>query len=380
MNNLLATPTLGYGCYALSGAYGKAPDAQTSVRLLEYAYELGIRFFDTAQGYDETEALLGKALGKRRKEAFIASKVSPAPGGRPSLTRERVIAACESSLANLGTDYIDLYQVHFNDPFTPVSETVAALEELKQGGKILNYGLGHLPLARTEEYLCAGSATTVLVEMNALSTHRYDELQALRQKHRFSIIAFSPTARGLLTGKVRAETVFSADDMRSLDPQFRMSRLALGLGVASELERIGAELARTASQVAIAWVLGRPGVSIALIGPKNPQHLRENCAALTLRLDMSTQHRLNAIVAEHAAKLRAALDEEVASIVHTPLPPCKDEAGKALIYALEYVTEQGVLPEKDATVMFRHLLSSLRGKPSIPLADIQKTLASYTKS
>ncbi|MBS3938271.1 MAG: aldo/keto reductase [Peptococcaceae bacterium] len=370
----LNLPTLGYGCYGLGGAYGKPPETRVAVRLLQNAHELGIRFFDTADGYGDTESLLAKAFKTCRHEVFLATKMGPGKGGQFNLIQQRVIAACNASLQNLGTDYIDLYQIHFDDPHTPVYDTVAALKYLQQAGKIREYGIGHLPFSRTTEYLKTGSPSTVMVEVNAVSLSRYNELSALLQRHDFSIIAFSATARGLLTQKVTEQTVFAPEDIRSLDPQFRGAKLASGLEMAKWLGRIGIERDKTPSQIALAWVMGKTGVDVVLTGPKDPHHLQENCEVLNWRLDISAQRELDDLAQRLAAETEAEVEAEVDHILSSPLPPCEHEAAKDLIYALEYVAERGVTSLEEVSSLFRHLLSTLQGKPTRPLTHVQESI------
>lgn len=179
---------LGYGCYALGGAYGHKIEITRATELIHLAYDLGIRFFDTADQYG-TEAVLGKALGSLRPKVAIATKV----GAKGGLTRKNILASCEASLKRLQTDYIDLYQVHYDDPAVSVEEVVETLEFLKAMGKIRHYGIGHLPLDKTLQYLELGQPQTVLAEMNAASLDRYQELRPLQQEHDFAIIAFSVT-------------------------------------------------------------------------------------------------------------------------------------------------------------------------------------------
>lgn len=126
----LTVSRLGYGCYAFGGAYGRR-DPDVWSRALRLAMELGVNYFDTAESYGPAEEILGRELGARREQIVLATKVGLGPLGKPDLSAARVVAACEGSLRRLGTAWIDLYQVHFDDPHTPVAETVGALESLK---------------------------------------------------------------------------------------------------------------------------------------------------------------------------------------------------------------------------------------------------------
>ena len=147
---------IGLGGYALSGAYGKK-DPQQFTSIVQGAYERGVNFFDVADIYGPAEQILGQAVAPFRQKVWLATKVGWGSQGKPDCSPEHIRASCEKSLKNLRTDTIDLYQIHFNDPGTPVEVTVAALEKLKSAGKIRYYGIGHVPPDRLEAFLPLGS-------------------------------------------------------------------------------------------------------------------------------------------------------------------------------------------------------------------------------
>ena len=193
---------IGVGCYALSGVYGPK-DVDEFKRMLNRAYELGVNFFDTAEAYGDAEQVLGQAVKPYRQEIYVATKVGVKKGVKANLSAEYIRSACEQSLQNLQTDYIDLYQVHFDDPHTPIEETVGAFEELVGKGKIRRYGVGHLPAERMETYCEVGKPFSALMELSAAARYSLKELLPLCRKHGLGTIAFSATGRGLLTGKYK---------------------------------------------------------------------------------------------------------------------------------------------------------------------------------
>ncbi|HOB90779.1 MAG: aldo/keto reductase [Bacillota bacterium] len=203
---------VGVGCYSLSGAYGRK-DVDQVVSMLQRAYELGVNLFDTAEAYGDAETVLGDAVRPFRDKVLISTKVGVREGIKPSLTRSYVHAACEDSLRRLKTDWIDIYSVHFDDPDTPVEETVEALDDLIAQGKIRSYGLGHLPLSKAVEYMTKGSVFSVLMEFSAVSRQSSRQLIFVCQQHGAAAIAFSVTGRGLLTGRVGRETRFEEGDI-----------------------------------------------------------------------------------------------------------------------------------------------------------------------
>lgn len=345
---------LGYGCYALGGAYGGKVDPAQAVKLIRLAYALGIRFFDTADLYG-TEEVLGKAVRPFRSQVALATKVGVTPRGQACLQRKHILAACEASLQRLQTDYIDLYQVHYHDPHTPVAEVVDTLEDLKSQGKIRSYGVGHLPLDITRQYLELGQPQTVLAEMNVAVLDRYLELHPLQQKYDFGLIAFSVTGRGLLTGSLPSAPQFENTDIRSLDPLFQREKLASGLRLAEKLTEAGRKIMATPAQVAIAWVLNQPGVVAALTGPTDPNHLRENCAALKLELDSSLQQEITDIIRRETALRQTLIKHEVQAIVHRPLSNY-EQATKDILYVLEYCLESGRIPYHTGIELFAELM------------------------
>jgi aryl-alcohol dehydrogenase-like predicted oxidoreductase len=348
--NRLSLSQLGFGCYGLGGAYGRQVDAPTATRLIHMAYDLGIRFFDTADNYG-AEEVLGKALGSRRTRVVLATKV----GAGGNLSREHIVESCQASLRRLATDYLDLYQVHYDDPKTPAAAVVETLEDLKGQGKIRAYGLGHLSRRRLEEYLHWGRPATVLAEFSAAARDRYMELRPLQGRYDFGIVAFSITGRGLLTGTISANPAFAPADIRRLDPLFRRARLAWGLKIADRLRKGARDFGVTPAQMAIAWVLHQPGIVSALTGPLNPDHLRENCVAREIKLDPAWLGDFQAFLCQGEAELRRRVGEEICSILSKAAPEQED-----LVYVLEHCVEMELLAPELAADLFARLLTQGR--------------------
>ena len=346
-------PRLGYGCYALGGAYGTKVEPTGAIKLIETAYDLGIRFFDTADQYG-SEEVLGRAVQSFRQQIAIATKVGAGPGGKGNLTRSHILTSCEASLERLGTDYLDLYQVHYDDASTPVADVVRTLELLKSQGKIRAYGIGHLPLTKTQEYLALGNPKTVLAEFNAAAPARYREILPLQEQYEFGIIAFSITGRGLLTGKVSPSPQFSANDIRRLDPLFKRHKLASGLRIMETLQEMGREIGATPAQLAIAWVLNQKGITLALTGPTNPDHLRENCSALNLHLEKACLAELDAFLRQEEETSRQQIAQEVFSILNTPVTQ-EDQGLADIVYILEHCIEAKLIPYTTGVQLFSAL-------------------------
>ena len=197
----LTLSAIGVGGYALAGAYGPV-DRGEFLTLLRRAHDRGVTLFDTAGNYGDAEALLGAAVRPFRDEVLLATKVGSPEGAPPRLDREAVEAACRRSLHRLGTDRIDLMQVHFDDPATPVEDTVGALEGLREGGLIHHYGVGHLPAHRVARYLEVGEPFSILMELSAVSRESRRSLLPFCGEAGPIAIGFSVTGRGLLTGTI----------------------------------------------------------------------------------------------------------------------------------------------------------------------------------
>lgn len=330
----LTLSAIGVGGYALAGAYG-AVDPRDFSGLLRRAHDLGVTFFDTAGNYGDAEAVLGAAVRPFRHEVLLATKVGSPEGAPPRLDREAVEAACRRSLQRLGTDRIDLLQVHFDDPGTPVEETVSALEGLRAGGLIRHYGVGHLPATRVARYLEVGRPLSVLMELSAVARDSRRTLLPLCGGSGPAAIGFSVTGRGLLTGTIGPEPAFEEGDIRNFDPLFQRARLASGRRITAHLVSLARELGRTPAQVAVAWVLAQPGVVCALTGPRRLVHLEENLGGCGWRLPDEALSGMEALFAREDAALADAEAATVEAILAGPLPPDPTAAFRDLVYALE---------------------------------------------
>ena len=366
----LSVSEIGVGCYALSGAYG-ARDAGGFKQMLRHAFDLGVTFFDTAEAYGDAERVLGEVVHPYRDEVVIATKVGIREGLTPNLSKEYVHAACTRSLQQLQTDYIDLYQVHFDDPNTPVEETVDALEELAREGKIRYYGVGHLPVDRIETYCRVGKPFSVLMELNAAARAAREQLLPLCRKHRLGAIAFSTTGRGLLTGKIQRDTGFGPDDLRRMDPLFQRERFQSGLRIADRLAALGKEHGKTPAQVAIAWVLAQQGVISALTGPSSIAHLEENVGASGWTPSTRDLTALERFLAEEEEQLKEEQQSSLRRILTTALPQDPAKALVDLVYVMETAVELGRASEKDVMPILRELLPMQKALNKSSLAKLQ---------
>lgn len=347
---------LGFGCYGLSGAYGANLSEKEISYILNYAYELGILFYDTSSVYSNTEEIIGKTLRNQRSNISISSKVGATKDNKFNLSKNHIITSCEMTLNNLQTDYLDLYEVHFNDSNTPIYETIDALEELKKSGKIKHYGIGHLPMDVSLEYLKLGNISTILGEVHAANTSRYKELHSLQDIYDFQIIAFSAAGRGIFSGNFNSNTEFSHKDIRNVDPLFKYSKLDSSLAIAEKLKIIGAKHNKTPTQVAISWVMAQPGVMTALTGPCNLDHLKENIVPLSWKLDIDTINELTTFIHAEEKKLLDLSFKEICHILTEPLLLDFEQNYKNLIYVMENCIENKLLPSHKVIPKYLDLL------------------------
>jgi len=365
----LTLSEIGLGCYALTGAYGRK-DKAAFTRVIARAHELGVTFFDTADHYGEASQVLGQAVRGFRDEVVIAIKVGVTEDGGRDLSRAHVVASCEESLRSLGTDHIDLFQVHFDDPKTPVAETAAAMEELRAAGKIRAYGVGHLPAERVAEWLATTGAVSVLMELSAAARASRRGLLPLCTQHGAGALAFSVTARGLLTGRIKPGHAFEDGDIRNIDALFQQGSFESGLRVADRLAEIGARHGRTSAQTAIAWVLAQPAVVSALTGPSSLEHLEENLAASGFTLEPEELAEMEALFAREDEAVAVFRRERMASILATPLDADRDAALRDLVFVMEAAADFGLLDEARLLEVARPVLGARRESPAEASADL----------
>jgi len=346
---------IGIGCYALSGAYGYK-DPQVFTKILRRAFDLGINFFDTADTYgDKAEEILGAALKPYRDQVYIATKVGIREGVQPRLTKQYVKQACENSLKRLDTDHINLYQIHFDDPTTPVEETVQALESLKTAGKIWKYGVGHLPIEKMKSYATRGDIFSAMFELSAVSRDSRQEIIPFCQKSDLAGIAFSVTGRGILTGKLNSDVTFQAGDIRILDPLFQRERFESALKITQEITKIGKMYGKTPVQVAINWVLAQPMIICALMGASSIAHLEENIGGGGWQLDANTLKELDDLFEQENQLLEVQQSKVIRNLLNQALNPDPMQAFTDLIYIIETAVLLKIVKEAEFLPLFIEL-------------------------
>jgi aryl-alcohol dehydrogenase-like predicted oxidoreductase len=349
---------IGLGTYALAGVYGRKDQAEFT-RVVKRALDLGVTFFDSAPVYGDGERLLGEVLGGVRREIVLSTKVAAGVDKGFSCSFEAIVASCEESLGRLRTDYIDLYQIHFDDGKTPTGEVVRAMEHLRAAGKIRAYGIGHVSYERAAEYLAAGRVATVMGELSAASRKYHAKMLPLVRKHGAGYIGFSLTGRGVLTGAVSGRDGLQPGDIRTMDALFAGAKLASALRIKAAFQAAAAPLDASPAQIAIGWALAQEGVVTGLVGPSTVAHLEEDARASDLDIPAPLIRELDALLASDEARLQGDLREEVASI----LKQAVTDVGQApnLVYVLESLAELELAPEEDLIGCFKQLLAVMHG-------------------
>jgi aryl-alcohol dehydrogenase-like predicted oxidoreductase len=300
----LEVSRLGLGCMGMSAFYtGKGSDDGESIRTVHRALELGVTFFDTAEIYGPytNEELLGRALAGRWDDVVIASKFGllshrGGDGGRTIDGHpDNVRAAVEGSLKRLGTDHIDLYYQHRMDPKVPIEDTVEALADLVQAGKIRHIGLSE-PAPETIRRAHAVHPVTAVQSEYSLWTRDPEAavLPVLRELG-IGFVPYSPLGRGFLTGQITSVDDLDSDDFRRNNPRFEGENLRRNLRIVDEVRAVAAEADATPAQVALAWVLAQGDDLAPIPGTKRVSRLEENVAADALELTADQLARLTAI-------------------------------------------------------------------------------------
>lgn len=284
------------GCEQLGGTDWGKFDRAGSERAVARAADLGINVFDTADVYSlgESERSLARALGPRRHEMFIVTKGGVRWELQPGQPRARcwfdlspayLRQALEDSLRRLELDSIPLYLLHAPDPSVPIAESLEAVLELKDAGKIGAIGLSNFPLAEIKRAHEIAPIAAVELRYNLLERGPEAELFPWCRERGIGVLAYGPLAEGLLAGNYTAESRFGPDDRRSRLPHFHGARLRESLGVVERVRLAARERSATPAQIAVNWVLSRDAVTSAVVGVKSVQQVEEAAASAGLAID-----------------------------------------------------------------------------------------------
>ncbi|MBI3944211.1 MAG: aldo/keto reductase [Chloroflexi bacterium] len=283
---------IGLGTWPIAGAMGAIGD-QAAIATIRAAIDHGITLLDTAQGYFRSEEIAGYALKDGyRDRCFLATKVSH------KYSKEDILAAIDNSLRKMQMDYVDLYQVHSWRPEYPIEETMATMKQLQDAGKIRYIGVSNFSAGQMAQALQITRFHSDQPRYNMFNREIEPEILPFCEKHGIGILAHTPLAKGLLTGKYTPGATFKQDDQRSKMPRFQGETFAQFLAVAGELNEIAQEKGLTLVQLAMAWLLRLPAVTCVLGGAKTPEQVIEYAGAAGVKFTDSELACIEQILAK----------------------------------------------------------------------------------
>ena len=291
-NSYLEASVVGFGCHPMGrGQFGAFEDDE-AIAAVHTARDLGITLFDTAAvyGWGYSEQLLGRALKGRRHEVVLVTKggrrwdrgvTDPAVGRRSDSSPEFIAEGIEQSLRNLQTDYIDLYLIHWPDPTRPFSEPMEALLRARDAGKIRHAGVSNFSIEQIEESLKTMPLTACQIGYHILDRRCETDFLPFARERGMGVMVYGSLAHGLLTGALTKDTEFADDDWRQAGdafglPLFEGEHFQRNLRIVERLKQIAADNSKTVAQLAIAWVLSNPAITVALCGARRPTEIIDN--------------------------------------------------------------------------------------------------------
>ncbi|HLV08605.1 MAG TPA: aldo/keto reductase [Halanaerobiales bacterium] len=308
----LKVSVLGFGCWPAGNDWTEAND-KSSIESIREAIQLGINFFDVAPvyGFGHAEKVLGEAVKGKRDQVYIASKCGLRWDDSKTiirnLSRKSILEEIDLTLERLGINYLDLYQLHWPDPNTPLEETISTLNDLKKEGKIRNIGLSNYNVFLIEEAKKYGEIVSDQVLYNMIdrnSDHYHDlplnyrterEILPYSEENNLGVIPYSPLCQGLLTDSFEIEKIDNGD-VRIDNPELQGIKLQKNLKKAVEVREIAKELGKPMVQLVLNWMVAKKGISTIIAGSTNVNEVRENVAAFDWKLESCIIDKINKIL------------------------------------------------------------------------------------
>ncbi|RWB07621.1 aldo/keto reductase [Mesorhizobium sp.] len=312
---------VGLGTWAIGGWMWGGTDEAESIAAIQASIDAGVSLIDTAPAYGlgRSEEIVGKAIKGRRNRAVIASKCGLNwhskkgnhffdQDGTPVnryLGADGIAYEVEQSLRRLGTDYIDLYITHWQDPTTPIAETMEALERLKSAGKIRAIGASNLNAAELQQYVAAGQLDAIQERYSMLDREIEQTLLPIARQHQVAALSYSSLALGLLSGAIDPAREFSGDDQRKDNPRFSQVNRRKVAALKHALTPVAEVHQASMAQIVIAWTLAQPGITFALCGARNATQALDNARAGEILLSAAELGAIDAAVAGHLVAIDA---------------------------------------------------------------------------
>lgn len=303
----LQVSRIALGTWAMGGWNWGGTNVDDAVEAACEAIDMGITTIDTAPvyGFGLSERIVAQAIAKSgvpREKLIIATKAGLDWDEDENVTRnskpERIRKEIEDSLRRLNTDYIDIYQIHWPDLDTPIEQTAAVMKELYDEGKIRAIGLSNYSMEQMEAWRKVAPLHSNQPQFNLFERQAQEEIIPYCRKNNIAVLAYSPLARGLLTGKFDEDTAFPEGDSRAADPKFKGEQFKRNLRIIAELNKLAEARSKTVAQLAVRWVLDQPGVTIALWGARRPGQITAAAGATGWTLSADELVRIEKILAE----------------------------------------------------------------------------------